>query len=114
MSTFLSEALYDSPSQPSYEVRVRGTERDPTYLWGSAGITENISFDKPLVLHIRNDVFGEAITLGTQTASKARKTIGTLQPGECISIPVQGISGVYAICTPESNESTVACIIKHD
>jgi len=79
------------------------------YLWGSAGITQNITFDKPLVLHVRNDVFGEAIGLGTQVASGAQTTIGTLQPGECVSVPLQNISGVFATCT---TESTVACLIK--
>lgn len=83
------------------------------YLWGSAGITQEINFDKPLVLHIRNDLFGEAVSLGTQTptqvSSKTQTTIGTLQPGECVSIPVQSMSGVVATC---ALKSTVACLIK--
>jgi hypothetical protein len=88
---------------------VRGTI-PPTYLWGSAGITQNIPLGRPLLLHIRNDVFGEVITLGTQLASGAPTTIGTLQPGECVSIPVQNISeGVFATCTLES---IVACLIR--
>jgi len=98
-------AAYDLWVQPSYDVRVRGS----MYLWGSAGITQNITFDKPLVLHVRNDVFGEAIGIGTQVASGAQTTIGTLQPGECVSVPLQNISGVFATCT---TESTVACLIK--
>jgi hypothetical protein len=102
-------SIYDSWTQPSYEVRVRGTVQ-PIYLWGSAGIKpNNMTFDKPLLLHIRNDVFGEAITFGTQVASGAQTTLGTLQPGECVSIPLQDISGVFATCDFESN---VACMIK--
>jgi len=97
--------VYDRWTQPSYEVRVRGT----MYLWGSAGVTENITFDKPLLLHIRNDAFGEVVTFGTQVASGTQKTIGTLQPGECVSIPVQQISGVFATC---ALESIVGCLIK--
>ncbi len=105
MNTSPVTTLYDRWTQPSYEVRVRGT----MYLWGSAGIAENITFDRPLILHLRNDVFGEAVTLGTQTASGAKTNIGTLQPGECVSIPLQKISGVFATCLQESN---VACLIK--
>jgi hypothetical protein len=98
--------IYDHWTQPSYEVRVRGTTM---YLWGSAGITKNITFDKPLLLHIRNDVLGDNVTLGTQVAAGPQTTIGTLEPGQCVSIPVQGISGVFATCP---SESVVACLIK--
>ena len=102
-------ATHDRWAHPCYEVRVRGTI-PPAYLWGSAGITGNIKFSKPLLLHMHNDVFGEAVTFGTQVASGAQTTLGTLQPGECISIPMQDISGVFATC---ELESTVACLIKY-
>ena len=94
-----------SRSEPAYDVRVRGTR----YLWGSAGMTEDISFERPLILHIHNDVFGEAVTFGTQIASGTQTTLGTLQPGESISIPLQKISGVFATCPLESK---VCCLIK--
>jgi hypothetical protein len=100
-------------SRPSYKVRVRET---PIYLWGSAGVTENLTFTKPLILHIHNDVFGEPITFGTQVASGTQTPYGSLQPGECVSIPLQDISGVFAACpsTPSTLvlESTVSCLIK--
>jgi len=96
--------LFNQSGRSSFEVRVRGT----IFLWGSAGVTENITFDKAPVLHIHNDVFGEAISFGSRVASGAEKAMGTLQPGECMSIPLQGISGVFAVC---SLESTVGCII---
>ncbi len=103
-------AIYDRWTQPSYEVRVRGT----MYLWGSAGVAANIKFSKPLLLHMRNDVFGEPVTFGTQTAAQVaagtQTRLGTLQPGEVVSIPVQDISGVFATC---ALESTVACMIKY-
>jgi hypothetical protein len=99
--------VYDRWNNPSYEVRVRGT----MYLWGSAGVTKNLNFDKPLLLHMRNDVFGEAVTFGTQVASGTQTTIGTLQPGECVSIPVQNISGVFASC---ALESVVGCVIRNE
>jgi hypothetical protein len=105
MRTSTLAADYDRWSHPSYEVKVRGT----MYLWGSAGVTRNIKFDKPILLHIRNDLFGEVVTFGTQVASGTQTTIGTLQPGECVSIPVQDISSVFATCALESN---VCCLIK--
>lgn len=96
---------YRQWNQPSYEVKVRGT----MHLWGSVGITKDITFDKPLLLHIHNDLFGEAITFGTRKASGTEEIVGTLQPGECVSIPLQEISGVFASC---AQESTVCCLIK--
>jgi hypothetical protein len=98
-------------SQPTYNLRVR---QKLIFLWGSAGILENIPFDKPLLLHVRNDLFGEAITLSKQFAPPpgTLTVLGTLQPGECVSIPVQGISGVCATCVEAGVESTVSCLIK--
>ena len=93
MPAFLSRA------HASYEVRVRGT----MFLWGSAGITVDTTFDKPLMLHVRNHVFGEIVTVGTKTAAGPLTPLGTLQPGECLSIQIQHISGVYATCALESN-----------
>jgi hypothetical protein len=100
-------SIYDQWTQPSYEVRVRET----VYLWGSAGIKTNLSFGKPLVLHIRNDVFGVKITVGTEVAAGTKTPLGTLEPGEALSVPLQDISGVYATCDLESK---VACLIKGD
>jgi hypothetical protein len=100
-------SIYDHWNHPSYEIRIRGTAQ-PTYLWGSAGITKIMPFDKAPVLHLRNDLFGEQVTLGTQSGA-TQTALGTLHPGECISIPLQNLSGVYATCTLES---TVACVIK--
>ncbi len=105
MRTSPSGAVYNGWIEPSYEIKVRGT----MHLWGSAGITENIIFEKPLLLHIHNDLFGEAITFGTHKALGTNETIGTLQPGEFVSIPLNDISGVFASC---EKESTVCCLIK--
>lgn len=101
---------FESWSQPSYNVRVRPVDppNPPMFLWGSAGVTQDLTFFRPLVLHIRNDPFGEPVKVGTQ-ASGTQTNIGTLQPGECVSIPMQGISGVFATC---EIESTVSCLIK--
>jgi hypothetical protein len=105
MRTSSSTTDYNRWSHPSYEVRVRGT----MFLWGSAGLTQNITFNRPILLHIRNDLFGEAMTFGTQVADGTRTTIGTLQRGEYVSIPLQDISGVFATCALESN---VCCLIR--
>jgi hypothetical protein len=88
-----------------YSVRVRGT----VYLWGSAGITEKITFGTPLLLHVRNDISGEEITFGTETVDGVTRTYGTLQCGECVSVPIQNIRGVFATC---ALESMVCCVIK--
>jgi hypothetical protein len=103
-------ALYDTWTRPSYERRVRPASSTnpalPMFLWGSAGMPD-ISFDEPLILHIRNETFGDVVTLGTQVAG-TQTTYGTLQPGECVSIQLQAMAGVYATCP---TESVVACLI---
>jgi hypothetical protein len=96
---------FDRLRHASYQVRVRGT----MFLWGSAGVTVNTTYDKPLLLHVRNNVFGEVITIGTRVAAGTQTTIATLQPGECFSVNIQTISGVFATCTLESN---VDCLIQ--
>lgn len=105
MRTSPSGAIYNGWTHPSYEIKVRGTMN----LWGSVGITKNIVFERPILLHVHNDLFGEIITLGTQTASGTKEIIGTLKPGEFVTIPVNEISRVFASCEKESN---VSCLIK--
>jgi hypothetical protein len=58
---------------------------------------------------MRNDIFGEDVTFGT-FVSGTQTPIGTLHPGECVSIQITNISGVYATCDA-GLESVVACII---
>jgi hypothetical protein len=70
---------FQSWTQPSFEIRVRGTQ----FLWGSAGINTNLAFAKPLIFHIRNSIFGEPVTLGTRLANGQQTSLGTLLPGEC-------------------------------
>lgn len=112
MPSPLAGTWYHQWAHPCWEVRVRGTSKSPMYLWGSAGITENVRFEKPLLLHVHNDVFGEAVTIGTRVAGGSQTTLGTLQPGEAVSIPMQSISGVFAFA-PNDLESTVSCLIKY-
>lgn len=89
---------------PAYSARVRG-ER---YLWGSAGLTVDLQFDKPFILHIENDRAGEAVTIGTRLADGAKTDLGTIQPGEFLSVPVNNIVGVYAA---SASETLVHCLI---
>ncbi|MGO8794715.1 MAG: hypothetical protein ACLQLC_07830 [Candidatus Sulfotelmatobacter sp.] len=93
-------------------MRVRGTAAPGMCLWGSAGITQNTPIQSTVLLTIRNDKHGEIITFGTQVAGgtqgkqPTQSVIGTLQPGECFSIPIQGISGIFAYCVPATGSST--------
>jgi hypothetical protein len=88
-----------------YTVKVRGTADKPMYLWGSDGIS--VSLQWPLLLTVRNDVLGEPITIGTlkiiAEGEVGPKTIGTLRPGESYTIPLVGLIGVLAFCTPDPN-----------
>jgi hypothetical protein len=43
-------------------------------------------------------------------AAGTKTSFGTLQPGECVSIPLQNLTGVFATC---AFESTVECLIRH-
>jgi hypothetical protein len=95
---------FQSVTHASYQVRVRGT----MYLWGSGGITADTTFDKPLLLHIRNNVFGQQILLAT-VSSGSSTPLGTLNPGECYTIAIQAMSGVTANC---ATESAVDCLIQ--
>ena len=88
-----------------YTVRVRGT----LCLWGSLGITQNAEFQTTVLLHLRNDRYGQEVTIGT-LVSGTQSAIGTLQPGECFSIPIQDITGIYASCAAPY-ESDVYCVI---
>lgn len=89
---------------PAYSVKVRGLR----YLWGSAGLTQDLKFGKPFILHIANDLAGEPVTIGTRVAAGANTDLGTLQPGECVSVSVNEISGIYADC---ALDSVVHCLI---
>jgi len=108
---------YDAWSHLHYKVRVRATTPPYQSIWGSAGMQQNLTFPDPIILHVRNDPFGQRVTFGTQVVANPpsgppiQTTIGILQPGECVSIPVQDCSGVFAFPT-DKIESTVYCFIK--
>lgn len=86
-----------------FTVKVRGT----MFLWGSGSLTVNLGW--PVLLVIRNDDYGEPVTFGTETTSAgSRNTLGTLQPGECYTIPLLNIRGVFATC---DLDSSVTCTL---
>jgi hypothetical protein len=89
---------------PAYSVKVRGLR----YLWGSAGLTQNLKFEKAFILHIANDLAGKPVTVGTLVAAGTKTGLGKIDPGECLSVSVNDISGVYAECT---TDSVVHCLI---
>jgi hypothetical protein len=88
-----------------YRRRVRNT----VYLWGSAGLTEDMTFTRPPILHIHNDLFGEEITVSTSKANGTTHSLGTLDAGQCISVAIDKMCGVFASCT---KESTVMCRLR--
>jgi hypothetical protein len=77
------------------------------YIWGSAGITSDLHFPAPLILYLRNDAFGEPVTIRTETADGTSTTIGTLDAGEYLAVPIQDIRGVAATCALESTLSYI-------
>jgi hypothetical protein len=89
---------------PAYTVKVRGLR----YLWGSDGLSVNLHFDKAFILHIANDVAGQPVTIGTRAAPGANTDLGVIQPGECVSVSVNDLMGVYAEC---NLDSAVHCLI---
>lgn len=86
----------------SYVTQVRGK----TYVWGSSGI--NVAFTWPLLLVIRNDALGDPIDVGSESTGSGGGTTsyGTLQPGECWTIPLQGLRSVFANC---STDTALSC-----
>jgi len=100
-----------------YQVKVRNSATNtPIFLWGSAGIVAPISFPTPPLLHMRNDELGQPISIGVANGEDSiQPPIGILQPGECLSMPIQNISGVYASYPTSANPTaitTLSCFIK--
>jgi len=89
----------------AYEHRVR----DTTYLWGSPHLTRSIHFASPPLLHIRNHVFGENAEIGLISRPGHDETLGTLEPGQVLSLPLDNLTAVYATCP---TETTITCAIE--
>lgn len=80
--------------------------REKTYVWGSDTINTDLSW--PLLLVINNDPIGDPVSLGSETADGGSADYGTLQPGQCWTIPLHGFRAVYAVCDTDTN---LACSI---
>jgi hypothetical protein len=85
----------------TYSVKVRAK----VYLWGSSGVAQDLSV--PVLLIIHNDILGDPVSLGSDSGANGTN-LGTLQPGECWTIPLLGLRGVHATC---DSDSTLNCMI---
>jgi hypothetical protein len=106
MSAIPLSDTFERSTDVSYQVKVRAQ----TFLWGSEGITSDFSFTRPLMLHIRNYLFGSYVTIGSRVAAGTVTSFGSIGPGECLSISLQNLAGVVASCEA-GTESFVGCII---
>jgi hypothetical protein len=95
-----------------FQVRVRGK----TYLWGSAGNKDNLASGPPtLYLTFRTERHGEQVTYvrevldnqGHLTPSQP----GTLEPGEAVTIVLNGASGVSAQIPAAGCSTVVSCSV---
>ena len=84
-----------------YAIKVR----DKTYLWGSNGILADLAW--PLLLVIHNDLRGDPIDIAAESGA-IETVLGTLQPGECWTLPLVNLRGVHATC---ASDSVVTCTI---
>jgi len=85
----------------SYSVKVR----TKAYLWGSDGVTKALT--APLLLIVHNDPWGDPIGLVSDSVS-GDTDLGTLRPGECWTVPLVALKGVFATCDADSS---VTCMI---
>ncbi len=86
----------------SYIVKIRGK----VYVWGSSGLKINLKY--PLLLTINNDLVGDIVTLSSEKTTGSPAVLGTLGPGECWTLPLDGLRGVFATCT---TDTTLACLL---
>jgi hypothetical protein len=105
MSAISLSDTFERSTDVSYQVKVRAQ----TFLWGSENITTNVSFTRPVMLHVRNYIFGSIATIGTRDASGTVMSFGSIGPGECLSIEIQNIAGVVASCET-GTETFVGCV----
>lgn len=86
-----------------YAVRVR----EKVYIWGSADFSAALA--ETLLLHINNDRLGDQVTVASESALGAPTQLGTLRPGECWTLSLNGLRGVTATC---ASDTTLACAIE--
>ncbi len=89
----------------SYRIKIRRT----TYLWGGAEVSEMGKPSSNLYLHFRVDEAGEPIRFGVRQDS-AQVEMGVLGAGECFTIRLDGITGVYATLV-DPQDTMVDCAV---
>jgi len=85
-----------------YVVRVR----EKVYIWGSADFSAALT--ETLFLHINNDRLGDQVTVASESGPGAPTPLGTLRPGECWTLSLNGLRGVTATC---ASDTTLACAV---
>ena len=85
----------------NYTVKVK----EEVFLWGSRGVQQTL--DGPFYLTIHVDPFGDEVRVTTFDGS-SDTDIGTLKPGECWTVPLNGLCGIYGYC---ETDSVVACAV---
>ena len=111
MGHFLDESRHSLTPDQEYRFSCRRRIRGTMYVWGSREITNDLHFETPPILYLRNDVYGEPITIRTERADGTSNIIGTLDAGAYFSIPIQDIRAVSVTC---DLESTVTCALSGD
>lgn len=89
-----------------YRVKVRRR----TFLWGGAEVIKKIDTDH-LFIHFRVDETGEQIRFGVlKEAGASPDELGSLRPGECYTLKLDGIIGVFA-SLDDPQDTYVDCAI---
>ena len=86
----------------NYIVKVRGK----TYIWGSSDL--KIGLKLPLILAIQNDALGDPVEVTSEKTTGNPLVLGTIQPGQCWTLPLEGLRGVSVTCP---TDTTLACSI---
>ena len=61
----------DDWNASTYFVKVRGLK----YLWGSAGLTKDVKFEKAFILHIANDLAGAPVKIGQRSCLRNKDRV---------------------------------------
>ncbi|MCE9566006.1 MAG: hypothetical protein K8U57_28615 [Planctomycetes bacterium] len=79
------------------------------YLWGGAEIGHHLPTS--IILTIRVDDFGENVRFGVRgKTGEESPPYGTLQPGECFTLDLKDLRGVWAECTERNVDTMIHCV----
>src|SRR5262245_24485823 len=98
MNASPNEPFEDRTPDRDYRFSCRRRIRGTIYVWGNQGglqgIASDLHFTSPLILYLRNDIYGETITIDTVHSDGTSTSIGTLGAGGYISVEIQDMCGV--------------------